>query len=251
METDNCINDLVIINGSTRGLGLSLVSELVKHNSFDIICLVRNEKSISRLSDFNDKVKLKECDYSSLESINSINAFFQKTFNNYKGKIYFINNLSVTSPIGKIGSLRDEDILQNIIINFSSNLMVINSLLKYVEISSNVNILNISSGISQNPVAGIGLYGMAKNFIDYLTKTIKLENNEINVASFYPGGMDTMMQKKFKKEIIENQGLKKFDYSSIFNQKLSDTEYIAKLIISNFLLKKVGWEKLISKIYEY
>ena len=250
METENYTNGLVIINGSTRGLGLSLVSELIKQNSFDIICLVRNEKSISALSEFSDKVRIKECDYSSLES-SSINNFFEKTFKNYKGKIYFINNLSITSPIGKIGTLRDEDILQNITINFSSNFIIINSFLKHVEISSNISILNISSGISQNPVAGIGLYGMAKNFIDYLTKTIKLENNEINVASFYPGGMDTMMQKDLQKEIIENEGLKKFDYSAIFNQKLSDTDFIAKLIISNFLLKKVGWEKLISKIYEY
>jgi short-subunit dehydrogenase len=251
METGNYTNGLVIINGSTRGLGLSLVSELIKQNSFDIICLVRNEKSISGLLEFSDKVKIKECDYSSIESISSINDFFEKTFNNYRGKVYFINNLSVTSPIGKIGALKDEDILQNITINFSSNLMILNSFLKHVEISSNVNILNISSGISQNPVAGVGLYGMAKNFIDYITKTIKLENDEINVASFYPGGMDTMMQKDLQKEIIENEGLKKFDYTSIFNQKLSDTEYIAKLIISNFLLKKVGWGKLISKIYEY
>ncbi|WP_339889381.1 SDR family NAD(P)-dependent oxidoreductase [uncultured Flavobacterium sp.] len=251
MEAEKKTNKLVIINGSTRGLGLALVSELLKINKFDIICLVRNEKSLSGLLEFKDKVLIRECDFNNIESVSKIDSFFEKTLYNYKGEVYYINNLSIVTPIGRIGTLKNEDILQNLTINFSSNLIIINSFLKHVKISSNINILNISSGISQNPVAGIGLYGMAKNFIDYLTKTIKKENNEINVASFYPGGMNTKMQEDLQKEITENVGLKEFDYSNIFNQKLYETEYIAKIIITNFLLKKAGWEKLISKIYEY
>ncbi len=147
MEAEKKTNKLVIINGSTRGLGLALVSELLKEDNFDIICLVRNEKSLSGLLEFKDKVQIKECDFNNIESVGKIDDFFEKALNNYIGKVYYINNLSIVTPIGKIGTLKNEDILQNFTINFSSNLMIINSFLKHVKISSNVNILNISCGI--------------------------------------------------------------------------------------------------------
>lgn len=245
--------DLVILNGPTRGLGLALVSQLVKEDKYCIICLVRDLSRIRDLSKFQNSIQIIQCDYSNLSEVNINDGSFAAIFNRQFRNVYFVNNLSVLNPVGKIGSLKNLDIQNNIIINLLSCIMIINSFLKYARAEKFVSILNISSGISQKPVAGLGLYGLSKSCAEYLLEVISKENkgNRIRVSSFYPGGMKTDMQSILQKELSENIELREFDYSRIFNQELQETKKIAEVIFANFLQSDTGWEKVISKIYEY
>ena len=111
--------------------------------------------------------------------------------------------------------------------------------------------LNISSGIANNPLPGLGLYGMSKSFIDYVTRVIDVENKKTKVASFHPGGMKTDMQDLLQKQLTNNEDLKEFNYEKILNQRLFAPSEIATVIYENFLQENSGWSNLISNVYDY
>lgn len=246
-------NNLIILNGPTRGLGIALVSEILKDSRYHIICLVRDLKATQELSKFKKNVEIVQCNYRNISEVNEIDNLFTKRFSRKLNDVCFINNLSVITPIGKIGSLLNDDIANSITINMLSNTMIINSFLKRARAKKHVSILNISSGISKKPVAGLGLYGLSKNFIEYISSVIREENfnNNVRVTSFYPGGMRTNMQKTLQKELREKEELHPFDYSAIFTQEVRETRKIAEVILANFFKSDKGWNKLISKVYQY
>lgn len=244
---------LIILNGPTRGLGRALVSEIIIEERYDLICLVRNSNDIQDLSLFQNKIRIIQCDYRNLDEVNEMDRMFSKLFIQRFNEVCFVNNLSVISPIGKIGSLQNDDIQNSIMINILSNAIMINSFLKHARADNFVSILNISSGISTKPVAGLGLYGLSKSCNQYISEVIHKENfnNNVRITSFYPGGMKTNMQTVLQNELGGNEELRSFDYSSIYNQELRDTKKIAEIIFTNFFQNDKGWNKLISKIYEY
>lgn len=241
------LKDLIIINGCTRGLGLAIVGELLNSQDYDILCIVRDKNSLGNLQDYKSLVEVYECDYRDVEKAGSTDRFFNDYLKNYSQEIYLINNLSLVTPIGTIGSLKPRDILDSITINMSSSLLIINNLLKIKDI----NILNISSGISQNPVKGIGLYGIGKSSSEYLMSVIKKEKPHLKISSFYPGGMNTQMQMTLQDELSTNKSLKDYDYTNLLHQKLYDLKYVAAIIVNHFFLQSNGWEKTISRIYDY
>lgn len=238
---------LIIINGCTRGLGLSIVESLLKMDVFNILCLVRDENSTGELSNFKGRIDIQECDYAKFEQVKAIDVFFKLYLKDFEEEVFFINNLSVVTPIDAIGHLNSKDITESININILSNILVINSLLEV----KNVNILNISSGISQNAICGLGLYGIAKSCSEYLMSVIAKENKKLKITSFYPGGMNTGMQITMQAQLKKRESLMQHDYSRIFNQKLYDLEYVAEIIVQNFFNQTIGWEKDVSRIYDY
>jgi benzil reductase ((S)-benzoin forming) len=247
MKVANNNRELIIINGCTRGLGLSIVHQILKLDKFNILCLVRDENTLGDLSDFKDRIDIQECDYSNPDRVNEIGGFFKIYLKDYNEDVFFINNLSIVTPIGAIGYLTTKDISESINVNVLSNLLVINHLMHIKE----VNILNISSGISQNPICGLGLYGIAKSYSDYLMNVLIKENKKLKIASFYPGGMNTAMQNTLQDNLKNSKSLVQHDYSNIYNQKLYDIDYVAQIIVQNFFFKNNGWKKKVSRIYDY
>jgi short-subunit dehydrogenase len=241
---------LIIINGATRGLGYSLVKELLALKGVTIICFVRDKSDIINLEKFKERVKIIEYDYSKVDGIKNVERLLGKFIENYD-KVYFINNICVIDPIGKIGTIQNDKIKESLNVNIISNLLVMNSILKYIKPTMQGYILNISSGISLNPVPGLGIYGLAKNYIDYASKVISLENSNIKSISFYPGGMKTDMQNSLQKSLLNNDSLNDFRYEKIFAQKLLSPDAVASIISINFFKKDSNWESLVSKIYDY
>jgi len=243
-------NQLIIVNGATRGLGFELVKKIINSNHYDLLCIVRNTNNLSKLEIYRDDIHLIEFDYKQPSKIIDVETQLNQLSSDYN-KVYFINNLSIIEPIGKLGNIDSNKIIENISINFSSNLLVINLFLKIFSMKSTCYLLNISSGIANNPVPGLGLYGMSKNFIDYITRVIEVENKKTKVASFHPGGMKTDMQGLLQKQLTDNEDLKEFNYEKILNQRLFTPSEIASVIHAEFLQENSGWSNLISNVYDY
>jgi len=244
----------IIINGCTRGLGLSLIKLLSKDRMFEICCFVRNIDNLKNLKTLKSKLSIFQCDYSNIKEANNSVSIFRNISLENCTELFFINNFSILQPIGKIGRLNSEEINKNITTNIVSNLVVLNNFLDLVlkkEIKT--YILNISSGISKNPVPGLCLYGLAKSYMDYLTILLNKECavNDIKIASFHPGGMKTDMQNQLKSELKSNKDLIDFNYNAIYEQKLLHPDSVAKIIYENYLINDLGWQKEISKIYDY
>ena len=248
------MNNLLIINGATRGLGLAIVKLLVFNKDFELLCLVRDTNKLSELALFKNNVEIYKCDYNSTkDALFSIEYFSRILKKNYHN-IYFINNISTVNPVGRLGNIDNEQIIESLNINISSNLIILNNIVN-IAIKNNVttHLLNISSGISLNPLPGLSLYGIAKSFLDYITNSLYLENKnrKIKVATFYPGGIDTDMQKTLITNLKNQEDLKEFSYEKVYIQKLLSADKIAEIIYNNYILKHNGWDKLTSNIYDF
>lgn len=243
----------IIINGSTRGLGLAISKIVVNNPDFQVVCLVRDVKRLGGLELIKGQVEIFECDYSKIEEVCRFDKFVQMRLGSFS-RVYFVNNVGDCYPIGRLGMLNPQDILKSINVNIASNAVILNSFLKEIYVQNvPASILNISSGIAQNPIAGLGLYGVGKAAMDYVAGVLKKEitENAVRVSTFYPGGMDTEMQSKLQSELKADADLKKFNYDTIYNQKISSPDSVAKIVYDNFLIGDNGWQKATSKKYEY
>lgn len=248
------MSTLIIINGCTRGLGLAIVKCLVSKSDFSLLCLVRDNNHLSGLSSLKNDLLIFKCDYSIPEDALQFGEYLETLLDGTFDKVYFINNISTLHPVGPIGNINNEDIILSLNTNINSNLVILNNI-----ISSAVKkkiltfVLNISSSISINPLPGLSLYGIAKTYLDYVTKSLNLENNKKNVqaSTFYPGGIDTDMQATLVKSLRNRDDLKEYNYQNLFTQKVSSSEKIAEVICNNFILNHNGWKNATSNIYDY
>ncbi|MCK9210000.1 MAG: SDR family NAD(P)-dependent oxidoreductase [Ignavibacteriaceae bacterium] len=244
-----------ILNGTSRGLGLAMVKELIKQNETKIFCLVRDTNRIGKLESFESSIQIWGCDYSEVNFAINTKDFFNKI--TYSENVYFINNLSVIEPIDKIQDLDENSIVENININITSNLIVIKEFLQAVQTytNSNVYILNISSGISKSNIPGLFMYGLAKAYLDYLTSSLNIEYNiysniKVKATSFYPAGLKTDMQNKLQESLLKHS-LQGYDYSKIFTQYLEDPKKIAEIIYANFFKNNIGWNEEINSLKNF
>jgi short-subunit dehydrogenase len=209
---------------------------------------------LAGLNLFKNYVEIYKCDYSSITDALSSIEYFDRSMKKECTNIYFINNISTIEPIGSLGKIDNEKIVESLNINITSNLIVLNNYIaSAIKNKIPAYLLNISSGISKNPLPGLSLYGVAKSFLDYITKCLILENvnNNIIAAAFYPAGIDTDMQKALVKGLRNKEDLKEFSYQKVYNQKLSSANKIADIICTNFIINHNGWKKPISNIYDY
>lgn len=246
---------LIYINGCTKGLGLE-ISKLLVNDEDNLICIVRDKNKLGDLSAIKHHITIYKCDYSSLiDAKNTGNGLFSYHDYSLYNEIYFINNISVIDPVNKIGCIDDDGIIKSFTINIISNFIVINNFLKSLSnCYSPVYLLNISSGISTNPVPGLFMYGLAKSYLDYLNKQVVREyaNNNINLktTSFYPGGMNTKMQSHLRDELKKIE-LSEFNYEKIYNQRIMSTKQIANIIVDIYFQNNIGWEKYCSSVNDY
>ncbi len=243
-------NKLIIINGATGGLGFSIVKNIIKIPKYRVICLVRDINNIGKISEILNSDYIFQIDLDNCLNLDEFEKYLSGKVKNED--IYFINNASKIKPLGKLGTFSNQDIIKSINFNITANLLLVNSILKIINNFSNLYILNISSGIANNPLPGFSLYGIGKNYLDYLTNVLNLEKSvNIKVSSFYPGSMKTEMRYTLLEELKKNKELLEFDYNNLINQSASHPDYIANIIIKNYILEKSGWQYTISKFYDY
>ncbi len=243
---------LVIINGATRGLGFAISDLLVAEEAAEIICLVRNPNHLSELDRLRDKVTIVSCDYADINQTRATKEVFSAIdFKNYN-EVLFINNACLLAETKVLAHYADEEIITNVNTNLIGNLIVAKNFLSTVkEVPTKVYLLNISSGIAQNPKAGMFLYGLSKSYLDQLSMMVNLESKayqcELTATSYYPGGINTGMQDALRADTV-NPELEMFDFSAIQNQNLDEPSDAAKLIYRHFIAHKTGWgNAIISK----
>jgi 3-oxoacyl-[acyl-carrier protein] reductase len=117
-------------------------------------------------------------------------------------------------------------------INFFSQLLIIQNLLKLLKRSKNPSIINISSVISFSSKRGNMSYGGSKAALNYATKILanELNNYKIRVNAIAPSvlenKMGNLMNEKSKKDLIDNSFQKK-----IF--KMNDVVELVTFLLSS------------------
>jgi benzil reductase ((S)-benzoin forming) len=119
-------------------------------------------------------------------------------------EIFLFNNASTIDPIALIEDIDFESISNALIVNIASA-FALSSIVLGIQKSHKLhkaNIINISSGVSMNPVKGWSSYCISKAGLNMLSRCIATENETrdkaITVLSINPGPINTEMQKKIR-----------------------------------------------------
>lgn len=197
----------IIITGVTSGLGKALLDLLVKKD-LHLICLSRRFLSEQRnLLKINPHLQLINCDLRNSAELDFI-VKTQFQFPSVVEEMILLNNASVISPLGSIGSSNLDKIalIESLHVNLISPIMLTNELLFLVNNnmlfkSTKLKIINISTGAAYHPVVGWSIYCAGKagaaQFYQNLKEQVK-NNTNILVDNFDPGVMDTPMQEKIR-----------------------------------------------------
>ena len=210
----------IIITGNTSGIGLELNKILIRKNK--IIGISKSNSIIQ------NKLQLKV-------NLNNLNNLQKKILKiKIPNKIdYLILNAGILGKIDKIKDISVNEFLKILKINFLSNKVIIDSLLKKIKIK---NVIAISSGAAKAGKDGWALYCTSKAAFYQLINIYDLEYKNIKFINLAPGLAKTRMQEEIymvKKKYINS--VKKFQKLYKMN-KISSPEIIAKKIV-DFLNK--------------
>jgi benzil reductase ((S)-benzoin forming) len=225
---------LVIISGINRGLGQAIYNLLLMDSVYHIFGLSRTLTLEQHIDLSSNKFHYHQIDFTDLNSVMKLD--FSNISTKSFSEIIFINNAAVIEPIGQLGELNNQKIIDAVNINITSPSIILNKTLDAFK-KIDIKVINISSGAAKNPINGWALYCASKSFTNMLCNVIALQtttNRTIDIVNFDPGVIDTSMQ-----GIIRSKSESEFPGVSNFielkeTQKLQSPEDVALNILNLF-----------------
>lgn len=206
-------NKVAFITGSTGDLGIEIAKKLIK-KKYKLICQIRKtNKKFDKFKSQNKKdiLEILVFDFLNEKKIHNSMKKISKKYN--KIDVLIVN---AAIPYGGIFEMTKIDMIKKVFeINFFSQLLIIQKLLKLLKKSKNPSIINISSVASFSSKKGNIPYGGSKAVLNYATKILanELSNYKIRVNAIAPSvlenKMGNLMNEKSKKELIDNSFQKK------------------------------------------
>jgi benzil reductase ((S)-benzoin forming) len=221
--------NLIIITGTTRGLGKEFESILLMNSTNYLLTLNRHF-----IKSKNKNIKNIKIDLSSINK-EDINLFKQEIISylsNHKfERIIFINNAFTIHPISKIVNLNNNSILASFHTNIFSQIILLKEFIILINsLSINKLILNISSGASKYAIEDWSVYSVSKSAIEMFLLCIKKEHNDVDVYSIDPGVLDTTMQIEIRKYY---EGSENYFTKLKKNNLLKDPNIVASNILKD------------------
>jgi short-subunit dehydrogenase len=188
----------ILITGGTSGIGKALVEECIERGATHIAVLARSAQGLSNLAlEFPSANFLLLC--GSISDINTIHESIQKIESEWGVIDIIINNAGVVSA-GKLESISDQDIIDQIMINLTGPLLLTKACLPLLRKSKDAAIINISSGLGLIAMPFYSVYASAKAGIKQFSDALRRELAPagIHVLCIYPTATDTKMMKTAK-----------------------------------------------------
>ena len=196
---------IVLITGSTDGIGYQTAIELVKSDSHVIIHGRSKEKVEFALEHIKSITKRKNVStiYADLRSFNQIKEMTNIINNNYDRLDILINNAGVFKPER---SLTEEGFESTFAVNYIAPFLLTNLLLESLKKSESGRIVNVVSRVHSNHFnlndlqfeigyTGVKAYAKSKTALILFTYFLaeKLKNTDITVNCLHPGVINTKL----------------------------------------------------------
>jgi 3-oxoacyl-[acyl-carrier protein] reductase len=224
-------NKIAFITGCAGDLGIKVAKKLIQKN-YKLICQIKNTNAEFDKFKNKNKNNILEVLIFNLLDENRIKISMKKIVEKYNKIDLLIINAAV--PHGNIFEMTKIDKIREVFeINFFSQLLIVQNLLKLLKKSKNPSIINISSVSSFTPKRGNISYGGSKAALNYATKILANELNsyKIRVNAIAPSVLDNkmgnLMDEKSKKDLID----------SSFQKKKIEMKDVVELIIFLLSLK--------------
>ncbi|AJG18662.1 SDR family oxidoreductase [Cupriavidus basilensis] len=193
---------LIIITGTSRGLGASLTQALLKPGN-RLVCVSRSRNpELERAASASGvKVAWHLQDLSqagpSATWLGSVLDVVEETL----ASVTLILNAGVIDPIGPIANLREPALVQHLLTNLATPMTMSAAFLSHTErFGCPRKILAISSGAARRPVEGWSAYCASKAGLDMFVRSINAEyaqapaERAVRAVALAPGVVDTGMQ---------------------------------------------------------
>lgn len=193
------MKDCYIVTGTTSGLGLAFIQQLLKEGN-QVFSISRREAPFILEQKGNVNFKHFMCDIANEKYLNeTLDSVFELIDLYAIASITLINNAGTINPIGNVGKIDSVGLSKNIDTNLKAPIIISNYFIVQTQkIAIKKYILNISSGAGRKPYAGWATYCASKAGLDLFTACIGEEQKEeqypIKTISFAPGVVDTNMQ---------------------------------------------------------
>lgn len=202
-----------IVTGTSRGLGLALVEELLKDKFSTVVGIARTP--VPSLIE-KEHYHFLAADLGKPAEIHAVIQRAQSLLGAGPFQsVTLINNAAVISPIAQVGHYPTQDLLQALHINIAAPMLLCDAFIASTfHQEPRLRILNISSGAATTPYPGWGVYGSTKAALDHFTRHIMAEHQTdkkrpITAVSLYPGLLDTEMQNVIRQSHESDFPLKK------------------------------------------
>ena len=247
--SNNNQNRVVVITGSSRGIGKAIAKEFAKNN-YSILLNARDEKELLETvqeikNEISDPSQVAYLTGDILEEKICI-SLIEEAINKFGRINVLVNNAGISGPSQRTNNITSKDWDYVMGVNLRGTFLCTREALKYMTSSSNSNninhingnnknhdydknfsILNISSVHESIPMPYSAPYSASKGGMEMLTKNIALEVAEkgIRINGIAPGAINTPMNK----DIMENPQKKKQEEEKIPMRRIGEPEEIAKV----------------------
>lgn len=234
------MSNLAIVTGISRGLGASL-GKLLLESGIDVIGISRTEnKTLTQISVENNQFYQHfSCDLSDVAALEQTIKAIQTVIKQQQGQIetiYLLNNAGMVQPIHQAMNIENDELVSHVTVNTIAPMILTNQFLKMATADELPMIVaNVSSGAAEDAIYGWSAYCSTKAGLNMYTKTVALEQEELEtehkIIAFSPGIMDTEMQKQIRasstEDFVEVERFK--DYK--INNSLRQTDNVASILI--------------------
>ncbi|PCJ39606.1 MAG: 3-oxoacyl-ACP reductase [SAR86 cluster bacterium] len=186
------MNNMVIVSGATKGLGLAISKQLVAKGYLVVgVSRTNSDEYKELMSSHSDSVFFHSFDFSNTEKIS---ALVKKIVNTY-GRPYALINNAALGHDGVLATMHEKDIHELIKVNVEAPIL----LAKYASRSMLLNkigrIVNVGSIIGSTGFNGLSVYGATKSALAGFTKSLSRELGKVNITvnTLAPGYMETNM----------------------------------------------------------
>ncbi len=211
-------NKNIVITGGTRGIGRSVVKNLLEHNA-NVVIIARTKKdlqnTIKDLESFGNIHGI-QCD---VTLMNDIKKMFKQIKSIFKNIDVFINNVG-TTYIGPAEKMSLSDWNQIINTNLTSVFLCCKEIIPLMKKQQSGHIINIISNSGKNGAANFSAYCASKFGELGFSQSLfhELRPFGIHVTSICPGGVDTDMWKN----VIDDPLLKPKKEKSLQTKDVAD-----------------------------
>ena len=203
-----------IITGTSRGLGKSLVEEIITTRDQPILyCISRsvNEALLDLAAEKDVDLDYITYDLSDLmglsEIMEDIMSELEERVDELDG-VYLVNNAGVVGPVHSIDHCKPEEVINNVHVNLLAPMLLSSSFIRYSKrMPIEKRILNISSGAATSGFYGWSAYCASKAGLNLFTETVGIEQgyqeHAVRILSLAPGIVDTEMQSELREATSE------------------------------------------------
>lgn len=195
--------DLVLVTGSSKGLGLAICKRLLKSN-YKVVGIARTKsKEFEELQkEYQEQLYYKEYDFNNLKDIQILVREITKEH----GNIYGLINNAALGHDGVLGTMHESQISELIRVNVEAPILLTKYASRSMLMKLRGRVINISSIIASTGFNGLSVYGATKASLNGFTKSLarELGKAKITVNSIAPGYMETAMTAGLQGEKLQS-----------------------------------------------